>query len=106
MGSFGSPTKPYEAGRAAASERSLPITWAGVMPAQAIAKLRSDAAARPASYGFVGDPYNPITTSGLNSKTLYYGHLVYAGGIEPARSDFAVLYSLKCRGLHTPTVRR
>jgi len=49
-------------------------------PAQAIAKLRSDAAARPASYGFVGDPYNPITTSGPNSKTLYYGHLVYAGG--------------------------
>jgi subtilisin family serine protease len=49
-------------------------------PANIIAKLRNDAATRPASYGFVGDPNNPITTSGRNPKTLYYGHLVYAGG--------------------------
>jgi subtilisin len=36
-------------------------------------KLRSDAAAQPASYGFTGDPNSPI-------NTRYYGHLVYAGG--------------------------
>jgi subtilisin len=49
---------------------------AGMSPSQVMAKLRSDAAARPASYGFVGDPNNPITRGG----TLYYGYLVYAGG--------------------------
>jgi hypothetical protein len=49
-------------------------------PSAIIAKLRGDAAARPASYGFVGDPNNPITTEGRTPKTLYYGHLVYAGG--------------------------
>jgi subtilisin family serine protease len=49
-------------------------------PSAIIAKLRSDAAARPASYGFAGDPNNPITTGGRTPKTLYYGHLVYAGG--------------------------
>jgi subtilisin len=53
---------------------------AGLTPSQIIAKLRSDAAARPASYGFVGDPNNPISSGGPNPKTLYYGYLVYAGG--------------------------
>jgi hypothetical protein len=33
-----------------------------------------------ASYGFVGDPNNPISSGGPNPKTLYYGYLVYAGG--------------------------
>lgn len=42
-------------------------------PSQVIARLRNDAAARPASYGFVGDPNNPISGR-------YYGYLVYAGG--------------------------
>jgi len=41
-------------------------------------KLRNDAAGRPQSYGFVGDPYRPIHTG--NGSTLFYGHLVYAGG--------------------------
>jgi subtilisin len=42
-------------------------------PSTIIQKLRSDAAARPASYGFAGDPNRP-------SGTRYYGYLVYAGG--------------------------
>jgi subtilisin len=45
----------------------------GMTPSQIMAKLRSDAAARPASYGFAGDPGTPI-------GTRYYGYLVYAGG--------------------------
>jgi subtilisin len=45
-----------------------------------ISKLRSDAAAQPADYGFVNDPRSPITTGGRNPKTLYYGYLAYAGG--------------------------
>jgi subtilisin family serine protease len=49
-------------------------------PASTISTLRADAAAQPASYGFVGDPYNPITTGGRQPSTLYYGHLAYAGG--------------------------
>jgi subtilisin family serine protease len=33
------------------------------------------------SYGFVGDPSNPLTSGkGASQKTLYYGHLVFAGG--------------------------
>jgi subtilisin family serine protease len=52
----------------------------GGTPAQVMSKLRSDAAGRPASYGYVGDPHNPITSGGRNPKTLYYGYLVYAGG--------------------------
>jgi subtilisin family serine protease len=51
---------------------------AGKTPAQVMAQLRGDAAAQPSSYGFVGDPNNPIT--GGNGKTLYYGYLLYAGG--------------------------
>ncbi|WP_177181749.1 S8 family serine peptidase [Streptomyces sp. TLI_105] len=42
-------------------------------PAGVIAKLRADAAARPASYGFAGDPNAPV-------DGRYYGHLVHAGG--------------------------
>jgi subtilisin family serine protease len=49
-------------------------------PAGVMTRLRADAAARPASYGFVGDPGHPITSGGPNPKTLYYGYLVYAGG--------------------------
>jgi subtilisin len=49
-------------------------------PASTMSKLRSDAAAQPASYGFAGDPNNPITTGGKRPSTLYYGYLTYAGG--------------------------
>ena len=51
-------------------------------PSQVISKLRSDAAARSASYGFAGDPHNPITVNGGpgGTKTLFYGYLAYAGG--------------------------
>ena len=45
----------------------------GLTPAGIISKLRSDAAARPASYGFTGSPSSPIGTK-------YYGYLLYAGG--------------------------
>lgn len=51
----------------------------GLAPAGVISKLRSDAAAQ-VGYGFVGDPNNPLTSGGINPKTLYYGYLVYAGG--------------------------
>lgn len=45
----------------------------GMTPSQIIAKMRNDAAARPASYGFTDDPNSP-------NGSRYYGHLVYAGG--------------------------
>jgi subtilisin family serine protease len=48
-------------------------------PAQVKGTLLSDAAGMPASYGFAGDPNNPITTTGNSPKTLYYGYLVYGG---------------------------
>jgi subtilisin family serine protease len=48
-------------------------------PSSIMSKLRSDAAAQPASYGFVGDPHNPITSGGPSPQTLYYGYLVKAG---------------------------
>jgi subtilisin len=48
---------------------------AGMSPAQVIGKIRNTSA----SYGFVGDPNNPLTTGGPNPQTLYYGYLVYAG---------------------------
>jgi subtilisin family serine protease len=41
---------------------------AGMTPAQIIAKLRADAAARPADQGFLGDPNHPIDGK-------YYGNL-------------------------------
>jgi subtilisin len=50
-------------------------------PASVISKLRSDATAQAASYGFVGDPRSPITVaSKKGATTRYYGYLVYAGG--------------------------
>jgi subtilisin family serine protease len=49
---------------------------AGRTPRQIIAKVRADAAARPTSYGFVGDPSSPLTVAGV---TRYYGNLAYAG---------------------------
>jgi subtilisin len=48
-------------------------------PSNIMSKLRSDAAARPLEYGFLGDPNHEITTGGNNSKTLYYGYLIHAG---------------------------
>ena len=45
----------------------------GMTPSQVISKLRSDAAARPASYGFTDDPNAP-------NGSRYYGYLEYAGG--------------------------
>jgi subtilisin len=45
----------------------------GMSPSQVRQRLRQDAAARPASYGFTGDPNSP-------SGTRYYGYLLYAGG--------------------------
>ena len=65
---------PHVAGAAALC---LATACNGMSPSQVIAKLRSDAAARPAGYGFTGDPYAPLTSGG---RTLYYGHLAYAGG--------------------------
>jgi subtilisin len=53
---------------------------AGLTPRQIIAKLRSDAAGRSAAYGFVGDPYRPLTSGPAGSTTLYYGYLTFAGG--------------------------
>ena len=46
---------------------------AGLGPSGITAKLRSDAALRPSSYGFLDDPYRPLSGR-------YYGNLVYAGG--------------------------
>jgi subtilisin len=45
---------------------------AGMAPAQVIARLRADAAAQPANFGFTGDPNTPI-------GNRFYGHLLYAG---------------------------
>jgi subtilisin len=44
-------------------------------PLDVMSELRSDAAAQPASYGFVGDP--PQHPPG---NPIYYGFLLYAGG--------------------------
>jgi subtilisin len=46
---------------------------AGLNAAGIISRLRSDAAARPTSYGFVGDPNSP-------SGSRYYGNLLSVGG--------------------------
>lgn len=61
---------PHVAGLAALC---LAGPCAGLSPSQVIQKLRADAAARPASYGFAGDPNSP-------SAGRYYGALAYAGG--------------------------
>lgn len=61
---------PHVAGAAALC---LTGPCAGMTPAQVAAKLRTDAAAQPAAYGFAGDPNAPVSGR-------YYGHLVHAGG--------------------------
>ena len=61
---------PHVAGAAALC---IAGSCAGMSPSQVMSKLRSDAASRPASYGFSGDPNSP-------SGTRYYGYLAYAGG--------------------------
>lgn len=62
---------PHVTGTAALCVAAGPC--AGMTPAQVAAKLRADAAAQPASYGFAGDPNAPVAGR-------YYGHLVHAGG--------------------------
>jgi subtilisin family serine protease len=72
-------TTPHVAGTAA---RCIATgACAGLSPSQMAAKLRADAAARPASYGFTGDPNSPVTTKrGRTTVTRYYGYLTWAGG--------------------------
>jgi subtilisin len=48
-------------------------------PANIMQRVRSDAAARPSTYGFDGDPFRPIVAQG-SGVTQNYGYLVYAGG--------------------------
>jgi subtilisin len=62
---------PHVAGTAARCIASLDC--AGLTPAQIRSKLRQDAAAAAAAYGFVGDPRSPISSR-------YYGYLIRAGG--------------------------
>jgi subtilisin len=61
---------PHVAGAAALC---IAGACAGMSPSQVIGRLRSDAASRPAGYGFSGDPNSA-------SGTRYYGYLSYAGG--------------------------
>jgi subtilisin len=61
---------PHVAGTAALC---IAGSCAGMSPTQVMSRLRSDAAGRPAGYGFSGDPNSP-------SGTRYYGYLAYAGG--------------------------
>src|SRR6266581_920839 len=49
MGLWESPRKPWSAGRAAASARSLAMIWAGGIPAQGPASMQR--ATRPATWG-------------------------------------------------------
>jgi hypothetical protein len=49
--------------------RDAPGPCAGMTPAEVIVKIRADAAAKPASYGFFGDPNQP-------RPGRYYGYLV------------------------------
>ncbi len=63
---------PHVAGAAALC---ISGACAGLSPSQIIAKLRSDAAGRDASYGFAEDAHR-VTNSG----SRYYGYLTYAGG--------------------------
>jgi subtilisin len=51
----------------------------GGTPADIMRQVRADAAARPSTYGFEGDPFRPIVAQG-SGITQHYGHLVYAGG--------------------------
>jgi subtilisin family serine protease len=67
---------PHVAGTAALCIASGDCT--DPLPSQVAAKLRTDAAAQPDGYGFLGDPDDPIT--GGNGSIRYYGYLEYAGG--------------------------
>jgi subtilisin len=51
----------------------------GGTSADLMARVRADAAARPSTYGFDGDPFRPIVAQG-SGITQHYGYLVYAGG--------------------------
>jgi subtilisin family serine protease len=51
---------------------------AGLSPGQILQKVRADAAARPLTYGFAGDPARPIANP--DGATRYYGFLLFAGG--------------------------
>jgi subtilisin len=48
-------------------------------PAAIMQRVRADAAARPDTYGFDGDPLRPIVAPG-SGITQNYGYLTYAGG--------------------------
>jgi subtilisin len=50
----------------------------GLTPTQIVRKLRADAAARPVSYGYDGDPSRPIVDAG--GRTRFYGYLLYVAG--------------------------
>ena len=65
---------PHVAGTAALC---LATGGCGGGPASVSPKLRTDAAAQPASYGFLGDSDNSIVT---RRNTRSYGYLVRAGG--------------------------
>jgi subtilisin family serine protease len=64
---------PHAAGAAALCISTGPCS--GLSPAGIITKLRTDAAAQPASYGFKDDPRTPIAGR-------YYGYLLYVGGYK------------------------
>lgn len=70
---------PHVAGTAARCIAAGPC--AGLSASQVVAKLRGDAAVQPSSYGFVGDPWRPVTQKkGRTTITRYYGYLAYTGG--------------------------
>lgn len=68
---------PHVAGTAALCIYSG--TCASKTPSQIITELIGKASGKGASYGFVGDPFNPISSGGPKSQTLYYGYLVFVG---------------------------
>lgn len=66
---------PHVAGTAA---RCIAAGQCGGLPSAVMTKLLNDAASQPSSYGFVGDPNNPLRSGGTSPKTLFYGDLVWA----------------------------